>query len=157
MPNAESLIIGGDMNGHIGSDRAEFKEVRGLHGFGDVNREGETILEFAKNQNLRILNTYFKKDRNKTVTYASGGAETQLDFVLMRPNPDMTAVDCRAIPGESCAYQHRPVRADIKASCMKRRKVGGRKKLKTWKLKDETVREEYENRLERRFESERIG
>ena len=157
VPISEGLIIGGDLNGHIGSDRVGFEEVRGLHGFGEANREGETIMEFAKNQNLRILNTYFKKDRNKTVTYASGGAETQLDFVLMRPKSDMKAVDCRAIPGESCAYQHRPVRADIRVSCMKRRKVGGRKKLKIWKLKDETVREEYEGKLEERFQSGRVG
>ena len=44
VPNSEGLIIGGDLNGHIGSDRAGFEEIRGLHGFGQVNREGETIL-----------------------------------------------------------------------------------------------------------------
>ena len=47
------------------------------------------------------------------VTYSSGGAETQLDFVLMRPKYDMRAIDCKAIPGESCAYQHCPVTADL--------------------------------------------
>ena len=157
VPNSEGVIIGGDLNGHIGSDREGYEEIRGLHSFGVSNREGETILEFAKNHNLRILNTYFKKDRNKTVTYVSGEAETQLDFVLMRPKPDMIAVDCRAIPGESCAHQHRPVRADIRISSMKRRKVGGRKKYKIWKLKDEAVREEFEKRLEDRFQSGNVG
>ena len=115
------MIIPADLNGHIGSDHVSFEEIRGPHGSGVVNKEGETILEFAKNQNLRILNTYFKKERNKTVTYASDGAETQLNFVLMRPKSDMTALDCRAIPGESCAYHPRPGRADIRVSCMKRR------------------------------------
>ena len=139
VPNLEGVIVGGDLNGHIGADRLGFEDVFGAYGFGVANREGESILEFTKNQNLRVLNSYFKKDRNKTVTYSSGGAETQLDFVLMRPKSDMKAIDCRAIPGGSCAYEHRPVRADIRISSMKRRKVGGRKKFKIWKLKDEEV------------------
>ena len=157
VPNSEGLFVGGDLNGHIGSERAGYEEIRGRHGYGTANREGEIILDFAKNQNLRILNTYFQKDRNKTVTYVSGGAETQLDFVLMRPKDDIMAVDCRAIPGESCAYQHRPVRADIRFTDMKRRKVGGRKKLKTWKLKDDSVRAEFQNKLEERFQTGGVG
>ena len=95
IPNSEGLVIDGDLNAHIGSDRTGLEDVRGQHGFGVVNREGEAILEFVKNKTLRILNTYFKKDRIKIVTYASGDTETQPDFVLMGPKSDMMAVDCR--------------------------------------------------------------
>ena len=92
----------------------------GPYGYGNKNREGEMILEFCKNQNLKILNSFFKKDKNKTVTYVSGGAETQLDLILMRSRTDIKPVDCRAIPGESCVTQHRPVRADFRVNNMKR-------------------------------------
>ena len=104
----EGIIIGGDLNGHIGANRDGFAEVMGPYGYGNRNREGETILEFCKNQNLRILNSFFKKDKNKTVTYVSGGAETQLDLILMRPRRDIMPIDCRAIPGECCVTQPRP-------------------------------------------------
>ena len=63
------------------------------------------------------------------------------------------SVDCRAKPGDSCVYQHRPVTADIRVSCMRRRKVLGRKKLKTWRLKDKAVRQEFVNALEKKFQS----
>ena len=104
VPVVEGVIIGGDLNGHIGSNRDGYAEVMGPYGYGVMNREGEAVVQFCKNQNLRILNTYFKKDKNKTVTYVSGEAETQLDFVLMRPKQDITPVDCRAIPGGVLCY-----------------------------------------------------
>ena len=151
VPSVEGVIIGGDLNGHIGANREGFTEIMGPYGYGNKNREGETILEFCKNQNLRILNSFFKKDKNKTVTYVSGGAETQLDLILLRPRTDIKPVDCRAIPGECCVTQHRPVRADFRVSHMKRRKVGGRRKLKAWKLKDEQVRREFTSKLEEKF------
>ena len=153
VPNAEGLIVGGDLNGHVGTNRDSFSDIMGPYGFGTSNREGTTILEFCKHQNLRILNTYFKKDKYKTVTYASGGSETQVDLVLMRPREEFTQIDCRAIPGECCATQHRPVRADIRVSTMKRRKVKGRKKIKAWKLKDEELRRNFEARLEGEFQA----
>ena len=61
VPSVEGIIIGGDLNGHIGANRDGFAEVMGPYGYGNRNREGETILEFCKNQNLRILNSFFKK------------------------------------------------------------------------------------------------
>ena len=152
VPSVEGIIIGGDLNGHIGANRDGFAEVMGPYGYGTVNRDGEAILEFCKNQNLRILNTFFKKDKNKTVTYVSGGAETQLDLILMRPRNDITPVDCRSIPGECCVTQHRPVRADFRVSHMERRKVGGRRKLRSWKLKEEQVKQEFTAKLEDKFQ-----
>ena len=72
MPLSESVLIGGDLNGHIGTDRDVISDIMGPYGYGVSNREGAVILEICKHQNLRILNTYFKKDKNKTVTYVSG-------------------------------------------------------------------------------------
>ena len=81
----------------------------------------------------------------------SGGAETQLDLVLMRPARSLRAVDCKAIPGVCCAAQHRPVRADIKITGMKRRKVEGRKKLKMWKLRDPALCDELRDKLKEKL------
>ena len=48
VPNSEGLFVAGDLNGHIGSERAGYEEIRGRHGYGTANREGEIILDFAK-------------------------------------------------------------------------------------------------------------
>ena len=148
MSNPECLVITGDLNGHIGVERRGYEDAIGPYSFGSKNPEGEKILEFCMNQRLKILNTFFKKDRNKVVTYSSGDSETQIDFVLMRQSTGVVVTDCKAIPGECCVTQHRPVRVDVKIDHMERRKVGGRRKLKTWRLEEDGVREEFMDRLQ---------
>lgn len=67
--DSEVLLIAGDLNGHIEDDRGGFKEVMGIYGFGVRIREGERILEFCQSKDLRVINTMFKKDREKKITY----------------------------------------------------------------------------------------
>nr|GFD29776.1 craniofacial development protein 2-like [Tanacetum cinerariifolium] len=46
-PTNQRLIIGDDLNGHIGAAADGYAEVHGVFGFGDRNEEGCTVLEFA--------------------------------------------------------------------------------------------------------------
>ena len=39
VPNSWGFIVGGVLNGHTGSDRVGFEEVKSIRGFGAVNRE----------------------------------------------------------------------------------------------------------------------
>ena len=64
----ECVIVGRDMNGHIGDMRVGYEEVVGCFGYGVHNCEVMAILDFCKNQNLVVLNTLFKKDREKYIT-----------------------------------------------------------------------------------------
>ena len=82
------------------------------------------------------------------MTYSSGDSETQIDFVLMRQSTGVVVTDCKAIPGECCVAQHRPVRVDVKIDHMERRKFDGRRKLKTWRLEDDGVHAEFMDRLQ---------
>jgi hypothetical protein len=41
------------------------------------------VLEFCQTRGLQLMNTMFKKDREKLITYKSGGAATQIYFVLV--------------------------------------------------------------------------
>ena len=85
----------------------------GLYGYGDRNVEEETVHDMFKNQALRVLNTVFRKDREKQITYNSGQAETQIDLLLLRRKAGVKVVDCSVIPGEACLTQHRMVCAKI--------------------------------------------
>ena len=95
IPILEGLIIGGDLNGHVGKERGGYEEVMGIYGFGDRNREGEYILDFCLGKGLRIMNTMFKKEREKMITFKSGGRETQIDYLESK-----MVKDCMANPGE---------------------------------------------------------
>ena len=112
-PDSDGLLIGGDMNGHIGRDITGYDDVMGLYGFGDRNDEGEMVLNMCKNHRLRVLNNLFEKEREKRITYKSGQAETQIDLILMRDRRDARVTDCCTMPGEACLTQHRKVPAQI--------------------------------------------
>ena len=57
----------GDMNGHIGAMRVGYEEVVGCFGYGVQNREGMSILDSCKNQNLVVLNTLVKMTGRSTL------------------------------------------------------------------------------------------
>eukprot|EP00057_Strongylocentrotus_purpuratus_P003042 XP_003725801.1 PREDICTED: uncharacterized protein LOC100892561 [Strongylocentrotus purpuratus] len=64
IPDKESIIIGGDLNGHVGKLADGYQGAHGGMGFGRRNTEGETILEFAEAMEMMIGNTFF----NQTIT-----------------------------------------------------------------------------------------
>ena len=45
------LLIGGDINGHIGACRREFEEM-GAYGYGERNTDEEKVLQFCQEGNV---------------------------------------------------------------------------------------------------------
>ena len=66
------VIVGGDLNGHIGRKSDGFESIHGGVGYGDRNKDGEKILEFGTVLNLAVCNTWFRKDDERLVTFESG-------------------------------------------------------------------------------------
>ena len=157
IPERDNIIVAGDLNGHIGQSRSGYEDVMGAYGFGDINVEGRTILNFCKNQNLRIANTFFQKPREKLITFKSGETETQIDFVLYRPRRGFQARDCAAFPGEACLTQHRPIRAKFFIADYVARKWKGVKKPKVWKLKNDETRAEFEAKFTEKLQQQEVG
>ena len=118
--------------------------------------EGGTVLDFCRNHQLKILNTYFKKDREKYITYKSGGAETQIDLILTKKVRGVCVTDCKAIPGEACLTQHRLVCAAFQFSESKKKMEGNEEKF-IWKLKDRETRDVFEERLKKKIASSGDG
>ena len=116
IPASEQLIVCGDWNGHIGSQSTGFEEVHGGQAIGKRNTEGERILEFAFANELVVGNTWFKKKPEHLVTYQSGNAATQIDFILFRRSFRKQVSNVKVIPGEECASQHRLVVGDFRVS-----------------------------------------
>ena len=58
--------------------------VHGGYGFEERNADGEQILEFCDAMELIVMNTCFKRQKNKLATYASGGTATAIDYLLLR-------------------------------------------------------------------------
>ena len=80
----ERVIVGADLNGHVGSGNDVIGRVHGGHGIGERNPEGESIVDFALSFDMAIVNTFFKKKREHLITYRSGGRCSQIDYFLYK-------------------------------------------------------------------------
>ncbi|KAL6495275.1 hypothetical protein OROGR_030701 [Orobanche gracilis] len=83
IPREEKMVLGGDLNGHVGLRRDGFESVHGGFGFGDKNEAGKGILDFALTYDLSIMNT------------------CQIDLFLVRNAWRKSYVDSKVIPGEN--------------------------------------------------------
>ncbi|KAL6522165.1 hypothetical protein OROMI_032042 [Orobanche minor] len=133
------LRIGGDLNGHVGVSRDGFESVHGGFGFGDRNEAGNGILDFALAYDLGIMNTWFEKRDSHLVTYRNGGNASQIDFFLVRNVWRKSFTNCKVIPGESAATQHRVVVLDLRGKRhLRKRRPQVDPRIKWWKLQGES-------------------
>jgi hypothetical protein len=113
VPISETLFIGGDLNGHVGSTRVGIDGVHGGFGYGSRNQEGEGILNFALAYDLIVVNTLFRKRVSHLVTFSSSQHCNQIDFILTRREDRHACLDCKMILGECVVPQHKLVVADF--------------------------------------------
>ena len=105
LPGKEIVIPCGDWNGHVGREAAGYEGVHGGSGYGERNADGDRVLEFAND--FVIGNTFFVKRDSHLITYQSGNAKTQIDFILLRKRNLKMAKDIKVIPSEECVPQHK--------------------------------------------------
>ena len=113
---SEFLIPCGDWNGHVGRAGTEYREVHGGMGYGrsEPDVEGERILEYALAFDLLLGNTCFKKHDSHLITYKSGNAATQIDFILFPRAMRKLVTDVKVIPCEEVALQHQLLVCDMR-------------------------------------------
>ena len=61
IPRDEKVVIGADLNGHVGKGNQGDERDMGKYGYGARN-EGQVITEFAHRMDIAILNTYYNKE-----------------------------------------------------------------------------------------------
>ena len=71
-----------------------------------------------------MANTYFEKRNQQKLTYSSGNRSTQIDYILCIKQQLKNVVDCKVLPGECVAKQHRPVvcKVNVKYDGVKQQK-----------------------------------
>ena len=147
VPSGELLIVCGDLNGHVGKTSDGFEGTHGGHGYGVRNPEGSRILELCSAADLVITNTHFTKPDSQLVTFRSGGAQSQIDYILTRKSDRKSVRNVKVIGGEECTTQHKLLVADLEiyssSLFSKPRVIPPR--LKLWKLKEPEVLNLYRN------------
>ena len=56
----ERIVLGADLNGHVGEENIWNEKIMGRCGAGTRNKGGSMVLDFGKRMDLAIVNIYFK-------------------------------------------------------------------------------------------------
>ena len=153
IPSQEVMFICGDFNGHIGEKADGYEGIHGGHGFATRNTEGERILEFASANNLVVTNSFFVKRESHLITYMSGTAKTQIDYILVRKRDQKLVKNIKCIAGEECASQHKLLVADLRIIAPKPKQRKFISKCRIWKLRREEVMTRYKVEVSQKFAS----
>ena len=148
IPEKDTVWIGADLNGHVEVGNQDASKAIGKYGVGERNDSGDRIVEFAMANELAVVNTYFKKRSSRCITYASGGKEAQVDYILCRRRELKTVQDCKVLPNEAVAKQHKLVISKLELETKCRRKERRTRKTRWWKLNDDEHRKEFVRKVE---------
>ena len=133
------FVLGG-FNGHVGRPSLGYDGIYGGFGWGERNRDGERILEFADSLDMVVGNTFFKKDDEKLITYTSGNCATVIDYAVVQKEVMKKVKDIKVIPGEECFSQHRLLITNLMMEHRAVKKLKNPGKVKLWRLKDEKMK-----------------
>ena len=139
----ERIVLGADLNGHVGEGNIGDEEIMGRYGAGTRNKEGSMVVDFGKRMDLAIVNTYLKKKDEHRVTYKSGGKSTQVDYVMCRRRNLKEMCDCKVILNECVAKQHRMVVCKMALMVKKKKAEKVKPKIRWWKLKETSYQEAF--------------
>ena len=148
-PN-ERVLIAGDFNGHVGERTEGYEGVHGGRGLGERNEEGERLLEFADSTGMAVVNTFFEKPATRKVTYSSGGAVSQIDYMLVAREELKRVKNVAAIASEECVRQHRLLVMDWELPRAETRKEIPVERVRVWRLRDKGIREDFEEEVRKR-------
>ncbi|EYC40925.1 hypothetical protein Y032_0589g370 [Ancylostoma ceylanicum] len=130
------IVVAGDLNGHVGAAKDGYR-CHGGFGYGTRSDDGERVLEYADSHDHVIMNTKFRKRPSHLVSFYSGNAQTQIDFVL-RYRDQKLVTDAKVVPYETVATQHRPLICTMKVMPPKRMhdERCGPARIKWYRLKE---------------------
>lgn len=135
-----SYIIMGDLNAKIGQPRSEEYLIMKPNGYGVRNQRGQKLIDFAVENKIAILNTYFKRKPNRKWTWRSPNGEykNEIDYILTN-KPGM--VQNMEVLNLNFSSDHRPVRATITLAKTKKKRIGyNNKQNSILENKDEITR-----------------
>ncbi|XP_030025374.2 uncharacterized protein LOC115443910 [Manduca sexta] len=108
------IILMGDFNAQVGIKQCEEEYVLGSFGYGKRSKNGQRLVDFLLEHNLTLLNSTFKKNKNKKWTWISPGGNyrTEIDYIITSHPRLFTNTE--VITKLNFNTDHRMVRATIK-------------------------------------------
>ena len=126
-PSHDLLLVTGDFNTKIGNDNIGVERTIGTHGIGQLNQNGERLLELCQVSDLCISNITFQHKDIHKVTWNSPDYRTknQIDHICINNKYRSFIQDVRAYRGADIGSDHNLCIAKLKAKlkCKKTNKL----------------------------------
>ena len=116
------LMIIGDMNAKVGADNINCDRAMGKHGCGEINDDGERLVDFCLNNNCVISGTIFQDKSIHKLTWRSPDGTTfnQIDHFIVNNKWCRSLEDISTYRGADANSGHYLVMATMK---LKRRRA----------------------------------
>ena len=140
IPTTESLLLLGDFNARVGVDHASWPRCLGRFGIGNMNENGQRLLELCTLHDLCITNTFFQTKPQHKVSWRHPRSKRwhQLDLILTRRCQLRSVLTTRSYHSADCDADHSLVCCKIRIQPKKlhRAKPSGKPRIDTSKAKD---------------------
>ena len=102
------LLVMGDFKAKVGEHNEGYENIIGSHGVGEINDNGERLVDFCGLNNLVVKGTIFphKLIHKQTWTSSGGKTKNQIDHVLVSRQHRTSVMDTRAMRGADIASDH---------------------------------------------------
>ena len=113
-PKGDVMHIMGDWNAKIGVEKTA--QITGKFGLGERNDRGDRLVDFCSQNNLQVINTFFKLHPRRLYTWQSPDRNTrnQIDFILCPIRWKSSVRKATTLSGADCGTDHNLLVADIK-------------------------------------------
>ena len=107
IPKGDITMMMGDFNAKVGRQHITGPAV-GPYGLGEANDAGERFRESCKEQELLLVNTWFKRHPRRLYTWKSpdGKIRNQIDYIAIHQEWKTSVIDCATYPGADCDTGH---------------------------------------------------
>ena len=158
IPIPDEVIILGDFNARIGNE-----VIAGIkHRFNEetLNENGETLIHFCAQNELRINNTFYPhKIQHKWTFENTRGQKSMIDYVLTNRNIHPTKIlDVRVLTSANTGTNHNLVMAKIRYSSitLKQKQTKTTEKLNVESFANETTKYLFQQRLTQKIRDNKI-
>ena len=118
----------GDMNAKVGS--ISHSNNVGNFGLGGKNDRGERLIQFCKQNQLMITNTWFWQPPQKLYTWKSpGDTRNQIDYIMINQRFRNYIKLAKTLLGADINSDHNPVKVKMKVKLKQMKKTKAREQL----------------------------
>ena len=146
------IIIMGDINAKVDSE--PFEEIVGKYGLGIQNDRGERWVQWCKENDQVITNTWFKQHPRRCWTWKSPGDQVrnQIDYTTICKRFRNAVTQAKSYPGADCGSDHIPVIFNLQVK-LKKIKTGKSepRRQKDLLIIDQDTKESYAVKVQNRF------